>query len=145
MLDDLDQMQVLGLAVVAAAGLAFAGGYVLGDAGASTPTGNVVAAETVEDDVIEYLDVMTQGQADVSVNDVSEADFGGLYRVDVVASMQDPMSGETVEQEASLYTTLDGQYLFPMEPEDLQNPQAPQPVQPEVDPEDMEEMQEQME
>lgn len=153
MLDDLDQTQVLGLAVVVAAGMAFAGGYALADGGAGdtvTPTGDVVAADTVEDDVLDYLETMTQGQADITVDGVEEAEIGELYRVDVSVSAEDPMSGETMDQQASVYATLDAEYVFPAEPDDLQNPEVPQMQMQQEPPEgqempDPEELEEQME
>ncbi len=130
MMQNLEQTQVLGLAVVVAAGLAFAGGYVLGGSSEApaTPTGDVTAADTdtVEEDVLNYLETITGGQADITVDTVEKADVGELYRVDVTVSAANPQTGEDMEQQASVYTTLDGEYIFPAEPEDLQNPPQPQ-------------------
>lgn len=74
---------------------------------------------------------------DAEVGDISQADFGSLYRVEVsvTGTMINQMGNGTqaVDQDQVVYISGDGRYLFP-EPTDLeqqqQQPQQPAPQTP---------------
>lgn len=146
MLEDVEQRYLYGAAAIATLAVAasFAAGYLLADPGTG-PTGQVTAdtnqlsTADIEDSVISYVDTATGGQADVEVQSVQESDIAGLYEVQLTMTAAAPgPEGETQEmtQDATMYATTDGQYLFP-DRMDLQNPPEPQmPQQPPQQPEE---------
>lgn len=127
MFDNMDssQIAVFGAAIAVALGVGFAGGT-LSSSGDASPTGNVAAAdaEGIESDVTDFLNTVSGGMADITVNSVEESEFNGLYAVSFTVTADTPQGQQ--EQESTVYVTEDGQNIFLSQPMDLQNPPEPQ-------------------
>lgn len=138
---------VIAIAVSAALGFA-ASNFV--DSGSQASTSELT--ETVESVMDQQLSAQEQqammianrsdsiSEEDISldaeVGDISQADFGSLYRVEISVTgnmiNQAGNGTETVDQDQVVYISGDGRYLFP-EPTDLeQQPQQPQQSAPQT-------------
>lgn len=140
-----DRRFVAGIFVVAiavSAGLGFVAAN-FADSGSQASTSELT--ETVESVIDQQLSAQEQQalilanqsdsisgediSLDAEIGDISQADFGSLYRVEISVTgnmiNQAGNGTQAVDQDQVVYISGDGRYLFP-EPTDLEQQPAPQ-------------------
>lgn len=153
MLDDISQQTQYGLvaALLVAVAIGFGAGTVVSDgsgpSGAITADSGDASTDEIRQTVQSLMDQQIQSQqqqfqamaaqdpnisADdlsiqASVEDVSQSQFAGLYKVTV--SMQGQAPGQfgnvqDIDEQQELYISADGRYVF-QSPTDLEQPQQP--------------------